>query len=94
MRRLIFKSIYFKFRDLLQPINQTQLMRPQATMGSNGITLPIYNQAQSNFNPLLEYENPRALMDPFFYNNIDQKAQIEGIIKIYLKTISFYFSLI
>lgn len=76
-RNEIRKSI----KNVMQQKQPQQQQQQQSVSNSqNGITLPIFNQKHNSFNPILDYENPKTLMEPFFYtNNIDQKCKYQGL---------------
>lgn len=58
-------------------LGMAKVVRP-ASICHNGITLPIFNQTNNNFNPLLEYENPKNLIEPIFYTSSEQKVKFSG----------------
>lgn len=58
-------------------LGMAKVIRP-ASICHNGITLPIVNQTNNNMNALLEYENPKNLIEPIFYTNTEQKVKFSG----------------
>lgn len=63
------KQIRNSIKNVMQQ-NQPQPQRQTSNAPNSGITLPIFNESKQNYSAVLEYENPKALADPFFYKSI------------------------